>query len=177
MYVCIYTYNSIQMYVCMYVCTTQAAPDTMGVTASLDIVSTTTTSPDLSGVVVRNELKADAAVDAGLQYHVLYQTAGVHRISHCNTLHHSAAHCNTLRCTTTPCNTLQHPATLQNTPQFCTTLQHTLPRSAISCNTTPPWDLRHERSVRVPARNLFLCRHSVWRNTRRRAVLGSHPFV
>jgi len=45
----------------------QAAPDTTGVQASLVIDGTS----DLLTVDVRNEIKADAAVDAGLQYHVL----------------------------------------------------------------------------------------------------------
>ena len=49
------------------------------------------------------------------------------RLTHCNTLQHTATHCNTLQHTAVHCNTLQHTAT------HCNTLQHT----ATHCNMLP----------------------------------------
>jgi hypothetical protein len=52
----------------------QAAPDTSGLTASLTIVGSSLTLPP---VAVRNEMKADAEVTAGLQHHIMSNTTGM----------------------------------------------------------------------------------------------------
>lgn len=51
----------------------QAAPDTTGVTATLDIVGS---GQSLGSVPVQQEMKADSNVAAGLHYHVLQNDAG-----------------------------------------------------------------------------------------------------
>lgn len=50
----------------------QAAPDTTGVTATLDV---TGSSVVVAGVPVQKEMKADSSIAAGLHYHVLYDHA------------------------------------------------------------------------------------------------------
>lgn len=60
--------------------TTQASPDisdTTGLTAELTLTSPTMSSSSPLVVSVLNEIKADAAVDAGLQYHVIYNHTGM----------------------------------------------------------------------------------------------------
>lgn len=52
----------------------QAAPDTSSLTASLTIVGSSLTLPS---VAVRNEMKADAEVTAGLQHHIIANTTGM----------------------------------------------------------------------------------------------------
>ena len=52
----------------------QAAPDTSGLTASLTIVGSSLTLPP---VAVRNEMKADAEVTAGLEHHIIANTTGM----------------------------------------------------------------------------------------------------
>jgi len=57
------------------------------------------------------------------------------RVSHCNTLQHTATHCNSLQHTATHCNTLQHTETHSNTPQHTATHWNLQQHPALPSNT------------------------------------------